>query len=132
MWVVVDESFIEYCDGLTCLPQLSAHSCLIILRSLTKFYGLPGLRVGYSLSSPHVAELLRRYLPPWSVNMVAQRAAEAAGLAYAFLPVQSSYQSPAEIARMHRLLQQLPKPVLGFCRSGTRTANLFRAAQALG
>ena len=61
-----------------------------------------------------------------------QRAAEAAGLAYAFLPVQSSYQSPAEIARMHQLLQQLPKPVLGFCRSGTRTANLFRAAQALG
>ena len=61
-----------------------------------------------------------------------QRAAEAAGLAYAFLPVQSSYQSPAEIARMHELLQQLPKPVLGFCRSGTRTANLFHAAQALG
>jgi uncharacterized protein (TIGR01244 family) len=61
-----------------------------------------------------------------------QRAAEAAGLAYAFLPVQSSYQSPAEIARMHELLQQLPKPVLAFCRSGTRTANLFHAAQALG
>jgi len=46
--------------------------------------------------------------------------------------VQSSYQSPAEIARMHELLQQLPKPVLAFCRSGTRTANLFHAAQALG
>ena len=58
-----------------------------------------------------------------------QRAAEAAGLAYAFLPVQSAYQSPAEIARMHELIAQLPKPVLGFCRSGTRTANLFRAAQ---
>jgi len=77
-WVVVDESFIEYCGGLTCLPQLSAHSCLIILRSLTKFYGLPGLRIGYSLSSPHVAELLKRHQPPWSVNLVAQRAAEAA------------------------------------------------------
>jgi uncharacterized protein (TIGR01244 family) len=45
--------------------------------------------------------------------------------------VQSAYQSPAEVARMRELLQQLPKPVLGFCRSGTRTANLFRAAQAL-
>ena len=60
-----------------------------------------------------------------------QQAAEAAGLAYAFLPVQSSYQTPDEIARMHALLQQLPKPVLAFCRSGARTANLFRAAQAL-
>jgi uncharacterized protein (TIGR01244 family) len=60
-----------------------------------------------------------------------QDAARAAGLEYAFLPVQSAYQSPAEVARMRELLQQLPKPVLGFCRSGTRTANLFRAAQAL-
>ena len=61
-----------------------------------------------------------------------QQAADAAGLAYAFLPVQSAYQSPAEIARMHALLEQLPKPVLGFCRSGTRTANLFRSAQKMG
>ena len=60
-----------------------------------------------------------------------EQAAEAVGLAYAFLPVQSSYQTPDEIARMHALLQQLPKPVLAFCRSGARTANLFRAAQAL-
>ena len=60
-----------------------------------------------------------------------EQAAGAAGLAYAFLPVQSAYQSPAEIARMHELMAQLPKPVLGFCRSGTRTANLFRASQKL-
>ena len=77
-WVVVDESFIEYCESLTCMPQLPSHTRLIILRSFTKFYGLPGLRIGYSVSSPRVAELLRRSLPPWSVNMVAQRAAEAA------------------------------------------------------
>jgi protein tyrosine phosphatase (PTP) superfamily phosphohydrolase (DUF442 family) len=32
---------------------------------------------------------------------------------------------------MHELLGELPKPVLAFCRSGTRTANLFRAAQRL-
>ena len=77
-WVVVDESFIEYCESLTCLPELPSHGRLIILRSFTKFYGMPGLRIGYSVSSPHVAEVLRRSLPPWSVNMVAQRAAEAA------------------------------------------------------
>ena len=77
-WVVVDESFIEYCDAMTCVAQLRSHSRLIILRSFTKFYGLPGLRIGYSVSSPRVAALLRRYQPPWSVNAVAQRAAEAA------------------------------------------------------
>ena len=61
-----------------------------------------------------------------------EQAAAAAGLAYAFLPVQSAYQTPAEIARMHQLLRELPKPILGFCRSGARTSNLFHAARALG
>lgn len=77
-WVVVDESFVEYCHTLSCMPQLPSHARLIILRSFTKFYGLPGLRIGYSVSSPTVAALLKRHQPPWSVNAVAQRAAAAA------------------------------------------------------
>jgi uncharacterized protein (TIGR01244 family) len=60
-----------------------------------------------------------------------RQAAEAAGLEYAFLPVQSRFQTPEEIARMHELLRRLPKPVLAFCRSGARTANLFHAAKLL-
>jgi threonine-phosphate decarboxylase len=78
VWVVVDESFIDFCQGLTCMPRVRRYPRLIILRSFTKFYGLPGLRIGYSVSSPAVATLLRRLQPPWSVNAVAQRAAEAA------------------------------------------------------
>jgi len=78
VWVVVDESFIDYCQALTCLPQLRRYPRLIILRSFTKFYGLPGLRIGYSVSSPAVAALLKRFQPPWSVNAMAQRAAEVA------------------------------------------------------
>ena len=78
VWVVVDESFIDYCQTLTCLPQLPRYQRLIILRSFTKFYGLPGLRIGYSVSSPAVAAVLKRFQPPWSVNAMAQRAARAA------------------------------------------------------
>ena len=77
-WVVLDESFIEYCGALTCVPHLSSFPRLIIIRSFTKFYGLPGLRIGYSLSSASVAAMFRRHQPPWTVNVVAQRAAEAA------------------------------------------------------
>lgn len=55
-------------------------------------------------------------------------AAEAAGLSYAFLPVASNQQTPGEIARFAALLAELPKPVLAFCRSGTRSTRLFRAA----
>ena len=77
-WLVVDESFVEYCETLSCVPRLSSYSSLIIIRSFTKFYGLPGLRIGYSLSSRPVAAALRRAQPPWTVNQAAQQAAEAA------------------------------------------------------
>jgi len=59
-----------------------------------------------------------------------EAAAGAAGLEYRFLPVAGGYQSPAEIAAFAQLLQELPRPLLVFCRSGNRSANLFRQAQA--
>ena len=57
-----------------------------------------------------------------------EAAARAAGLEYAWLPVAPAFQSPEEIARCAELLQSLPKPILAFCRSGTRSGKLFRAA----
>ena len=61
---------------------------------------------------------------------IAQAAGDA-GLAYEFLPVQSSYQTPQEIARMRELLDTLPKPMLVFCRSGARSGRLLHAAASL-
>jgi uncharacterized protein (TIGR01244 family) len=58
------------------------------------------------------------------------RAANDAGLAYAFLPVAPDVQTPDEIAKMRELIDRLPKPVLAFCRSGTRSGKLIRAAAA--
>ena len=62
---------------------------------------------------------------PTSAQM--EQAARAAGLAYAYLPVDPSVQTPHEIARFAELLNQLPKPVLAFCRSGNRSSRLYRA-----
>jgi uncharacterized protein (TIGR01244 family) len=58
-----------------------------------------------------------------------QAAAEAAGLVYRFLPVSGAYQSPEEAAAMARLLEELPRPLLMFCRSGARSARLFMLAR---
>jgi threonine-phosphate decarboxylase len=41
---------------------------------MTKFYGIPGLRLGYLLASPEIAGAAAGYLPPWSVNTLAQEA----------------------------------------------------------
>ena len=57
-----------------------------------------------------------------------EAAAAAAGLIYAHLPVAPGYQSPEEIARFRELLDALPKPMLVFCRTGTRSGKLFQAA----
>lgn len=60
-----------------------------------------------------------------------EAAARAAGLEYAYLPVNGGYQSPEEIARCAELLKSLPRPLLMFCRSGARSTKLFMQAQAL-
>jgi uncharacterized protein (TIGR01244 family) len=58
-------------------------------------------------------------------------AAEAAGLQYRHLPVDGGYQSPEEITAFARLLAELPRPILAFCRSGNRSSRLFQAAASL-
>ena len=57
-----------------------------------------------------------------------ERAAVAAGLRYAYLPVVPSDIKPDEIAKMGALVEELPKPVLAFCRSGARAAKLYQLA----
>ena len=61
-------------------------------------------------------------------NALIETAALAAGLSYAFLPVDPGYQSPEEIARFAELMNSMPKPILAFCRSGTRSGRLYQAA----
>ena len=76
-WCIVDETFAEYCADSSILSHaLPART--IVLRSFTKFYGLPGLRLGYAVAHNTVIERIGAHQPPWSVNMLAQRAAAAA------------------------------------------------------
>ena len=76
LWCIVDETFAEYCAGVSILSQrLPART--IVLRSFTKFYGLPGLRIGYAAADKVMIERMSGLQPPWSVNMLAQRAAVA-------------------------------------------------------
>jgi threonine-phosphate decarboxylase len=78
VWLIVDETFADYCPERSILPLASAFSRVVVLRSLTKFYGLPGLRVGYTVAAPTVIQQLHNELPPWSVNVMGQVAALAA------------------------------------------------------
>ena len=57
-----------------------------------------------------------------------ERAAASAGLEYAYLPVVSGKITTGEVETFSRLLKQLPKPILAFCRSGTRAGILYKMA----
>lgn len=69
--------------------------------------------------------------PDQPSNADIEAAAKAAGLQYAYLPVQGGYQSPEEIAQCAALLKELPRPLLMFCRSGARSTKLYQQAIAL-
>ncbi|HKN88263.1 MAG TPA: threonine-phosphate decarboxylase CobD [Nitrospiraceae bacterium] len=74
-WTIIDETFVDYCEERSVLPQLNRYSRVVILRSFTKFYALPGLRIGYAVSDEKTVARLRAWQPPWSVNTLAQVAA---------------------------------------------------------
>ena len=79
--VVVDEAYGEFADAADYASALSMRAereRLIVLRTLSKAYGLAGLRLGYAISSAEVADYLGRVRVPFNVNSVAQAAAEAA------------------------------------------------------
>lgn len=77
-WLVVDEAFIDFCPSYSLINDISTSTRLLILRSFTKFYGMPGIRLGYLVGSPETVASVRRLLPPWSVSHLAQVAGVAA------------------------------------------------------
>lgn len=79
--VVVDEAYIEYADHgdfPDASEWLAEFPTLVVTRTFSKAYGLAGVRVGYGLSHPGVADALNRVRQPFNVNSLALAAATAA------------------------------------------------------
>lgn len=107
IWLIVDETFVEYCEAATVLPKVVRFPRLMVLRSFTKFYALPGLRIGYLAGSPDSIASLKALLPPWSVNHLAQAAA-LAGLKDRLHAGRSLVYMERERLRLVRNLEALP------------------------
>ncbi|RKZ80809.1 MAG: histidinol-phosphate transaminase, partial [Gammaproteobacteria bacterium] len=77
--VVLDEAYVEYGEqDVDSISLLNKYPNLIITRTFSKAYGLAGLRVGYALSDPEVADLLNRIRQPFNVNALALASAAVA------------------------------------------------------
>ena len=69
--VIVDEAYHEF-GGTSAAHLVPDHSNLAVLRTMSKWAGLAGLRVGYGLMAPELADLLLRAKPPYNVNQAAE------------------------------------------------------------
>ena len=81
MLVVIDEAYGDYVaapDRPDTVNWLETYPNLVLCRTFSKMYGLAGLRIGYAISHPDIAELINRVRQPFNVNALAQVAALAA------------------------------------------------------
>lgn len=72
--VVIDEAFMDFLSPeqqQSLIDLVPSHPNLVILRSLTKFYSLPGLRLGYAISHPDRLQRWQAWRDPWCVNALA-------------------------------------------------------------
>jgi len=72
--VVVDEAYFEFC-GITAAPLVNKYNNVIIVRSFSKWAGLAGLRLGYGIFPPKIANLILKIKPPYNISRAAQVAA---------------------------------------------------------
>lgn len=73
--LAVDEAFIDFCPAQSVIERVADHSNLYVIRSLTKFYAIPGLRAGYLAGSPRGIARLAAARPPWPLSTPALAAA---------------------------------------------------------
>ena len=76
--VVIDEAFMDFVEEGSVKKRAIDSKGVVILRSMTKFFGIPGLRVGYCIAGAGIIARIRSGMPPWTVNVLAQQAAAAA------------------------------------------------------
>lgn len=82
--VLLDEAFIDYAPRESLTLTAARLPNLIVFRSVTKFFAMPGLRIAYAVAQPDVSAAIFHRLPPWPVSTLAVQAALAALADHAF------------------------------------------------
>ena len=72
VFVVIDEAFIDLIEEESLVARAQRQLNLFIIRSLTKFLGIPGLRLGFGVASTRLSAKIKNFQPTWSVNTFAQ------------------------------------------------------------
>lgn len=115
-YIILDEAFIDAVSGASVIEFYQTKnwpSSLIVLRSVGKFFGLPGARVGFCFAQPRVLEALSSVVGPWPVATPS-----AWLLTQAFKDVHWQYQAMEDLAqRNRRFAQQLQPLISSLCET---------------
>jgi len=121
--LVVDEAFVD------ATPEISISHLvrpgLLVLRSVGKFFGLAGLRLGFAVAEPQLARLIRQALGPWAVSGAAM-AVGAMALADQEWIISTRRRLPQEVAALNAVLGRAGLTVVG----GTPLFTLVNASRA--
>jgi threonine-phosphate decarboxylase len=71
-YLLLDEAFVDFVEEASFKTRLAQFPRVLILRSFTKFFAIPGMRLGYLLGAPGLIDRLAAVQEPWSVNTLAQ------------------------------------------------------------
>ncbi len=117
----VDETYVDFTGaGRTLEPKVVSDSRLIVAKSMSKFYALSGVRVGYLVADETLVQELQVWSPPWSVGLIAQVAAVEA------LRASDYYEQMAqETARLREELSKALASVPGVRRVFDSVANFL-------
>jgi threonine-phosphate decarboxylase len=77
VYILLDEAFIDYAPELSVTDLVELFPNLIVFRSVTKFHGMPGLRVAYAVANVSTTRALSESLPPWPITTLASLAVKA-------------------------------------------------------
>ena len=77
-FVIVDEAYIDFSESESAITLLDKHPNIVILQTLSKAWGLAGLRVGLCMANPHLIYYLNKVKPPYNIGSLTQQTAMAA------------------------------------------------------
>src|ERR1051326_1018593 len=104
--IVIDEAYHEF-SGQTVVPLLNKYSNLIVLRTFSKAMAMAGLRIGYLLAAPEMAQEITKAVLPYNLNIVSQTAAQVAIEMYESALQPQVKQICAERDRVYHALSEI-------------------------
>ena len=102
--IIIDESFLDFCAADSAAEHIASYDKLYIIKSLSKFYGCAGIRIGYILAAASAITALKRYEPAWKLSSLDMRYMQQALANTAFIE-QTRQQTAYLRARLESALQ---------------------------